>query len=136
MNKELKDYTDQELLDELQRRKQNDVLKYTYPTKILGFIDEDGQNVDIAMFDGYGFGDRILEGVMFIITLKKDGIAELTIDEGSIRYFKSLNTEKWFKDAAKYAEGRDMFYSIDDDSIELAAYYSEEERLQIIEFCK
>ena len=54
------------------------------------------------LVDGYAFGDRLLEGVMFKITLKgrKVTAENLPEDEG---YMAGLNKKLWLKAAVEFA---------------------------------
>ena len=55
--------------------------------------------VEEFKIDGYSFGDRLLEGVMF--TINKEGKAR--IQEEDAGYFKGLNKEHWLKLAEECA---------------------------------
>ena len=55
-------------------------------------------DLDYVLFDGYGFGDRMLEGVIF--KGFKSGKVEITEDSKS--YFEDLNKRKWLKEAKEY----------------------------------
>jgi hypothetical protein len=77
-------------------------------------IDDNGNSipntgcgpVDHLLFDGYYFGDRILEGVMFKVKL--DGSVETVEDWSTHPYFSGLNAQKWLKEAARFIEDRDV----------------------------
>jgi hypothetical protein len=71
--------------------------------KYKGFQQEDGTIVSTAYFNGYAFGDRLLEGVMFKAEVKQDGTLKVTICLGQNDYFKGLNKAKWLKEAYKHA---------------------------------
>jgi len=77
--------------------------------KYLHFEDEDGNKTMTAQVDGYSFGDRLLEGVMFDITIESDGSLSAKVDKSAESYFEDLNKEKWLKEAIKYAERNDCF---------------------------
>jgi len=68
-----------------------------------------------AMVDGYGFGDRMLENVMFIITIQDDNTLKAEIHPDSASYFEQLNKEMWLKEDIKYAMLTDFFYSMDEN---------------------
>lgn len=65
--------------------------------------------VDHAYFDGYNFGDTLLEGVMFEAKIVADGTMEVSITPDSKNYFEDLNTKLWLKAAQDYAEENDIF---------------------------
>lgn len=68
--------------------------------------------VKSAKVDGYHFGDRLLEGVMFIITVQEDGTLKAETDVEAKEYMDDLNEAKWLKEAVKYAEQNDIFYGM------------------------
>jgi len=63
---------------------------------------------DYGLVDGYAFGDRLLEGVMFKIKAK-DGVLTAEVMPRSAAYFEHLNKEKWLAEAVRYAERNDLF---------------------------
>jgi len=67
--------------------------------------------IDEALFDGYFFGDRILEGVMFKARKNDDGTCEVeSVDEwDKDPYLVGLNKELWMKRAKEFAEANDIF---------------------------
>lgn len=77
--------------------------------KYLHFEDEDGNKTMTAQVDGYSFGDRLLEGVMFDITIESDGSLSAKVEKNAESYFEDLNKDKWLKEAIKYAERNDCF---------------------------
>jgi hypothetical protein len=83
--------------------------------KFKGFSYEDGRIIKVAYFDGYGFGDRMLEGVPFKAEVTKDGKLKVSFAEPDGAYEQGLNRKKWEKEALEYAETEDMF----SDSIDL-----------------
>lgn len=62
-----------------------------------------------AWFDGYGVGERLLEGVKFICTVLDDGRLSVKVSERSQNYMSDLNVDKWLKRALDYALDRDVF---------------------------
>lgn len=74
------------------------------------FADDDGKEYQEAYFDGYSFGDRLLEGVMFKAELLPDGYLEVSTAPGSVTYMKNLNEKKWLDEALKHAIDNDIFY--------------------------
>lgn len=68
------------------------------PTDAANFEAFDGP----AFLDGYAFGDRLLEGVLFRIDLAPQGpVASLASSDEA--YFATLNTGHWLREAAKAA---------------------------------
>ena len=80
------------------------------------FEDGDGFETQVAFIDGYGFGDRLLEGVMFRLELLPDKYLEVSTAPKSASYMKDLNEARWLKAALASA--------IDDDD----GMFSEKER--------
>lgn len=71
------------------------------------------ENSNQAKFDGYSFGDRMLEGVMFVATIEEDKTLSVAIDPDSADYFSDLNEKKWLKEALNFALTNDMFEGMD-----------------------
>ena len=69
--------------------------------------------VDAGYIDGYLFGDRLLEGCIFKITVTDQNklVAEVTPDCAS--YFEGLAKNKWLTAAVKCAEDNDIFGGLD-----------------------
>lgn len=66
--------------------------------------------IDEANFDGYDFGDRLLEGVKFTASKADDGtciVRPATPDDDG--YLNSLNKKQWLDAAKRYAEHNDLF---------------------------
>lgn len=63
-------------------------------------------NVDAVYFDGYAFGDRLLEGVMFKLT--KEGEVYFKDDPATDAYVQQLNTEYWLTAAVDWIEDNDI----------------------------
>lgn len=82
--------------------------------KFEGFQKENGQIVKEAYFNGYGFGDTILEGVSFKATILKNGKMQITIPPISEPYMNTLNKNYWLKHAKNYAEQNDLFSENED----------------------
>lgn len=83
----------------------------------FGLLDEHQDEVIIepskeAMFDGYNFGDRLLEGVMFIATINEDNTISVRVSDISKLYFNNLNTKLWLKRALDFALMNDIFEDI------------------------
>lgn len=80
--------------------------------------DDDTPFSGTFTFDGYCFGDRLLEGVIFHAD-SVDG----EIDFDSVRispncadYFEQLNQKKWLKAAREFIKGYDGFDTLDGKS--------------------
>lgn len=61
--------------------------------------------VDKVRVDGYPFGDRLLEGVYFIVTPTKDTV-KASLDPEFNSYFESqgISKKKWEREATNYAK--------------------------------
>lgn len=64
--------------------------------------------LDYVLMDGYSFGDRLLEGVMFEVR-KDNKNFQVQISQESEDYFNGLNKKKWLKEATSYASKNDIF---------------------------
>lgn len=75
--------------------------------KFKGFAYEDESKplITTAYFDGYGFGDRLLEGVIFKAEIANEGASMVvTFLNPDGEYEKGLNQNKWLAEAAQYAQ--------------------------------
>jgi predicted RNA-binding Zn-ribbon protein involved in translation (DUF1610 family) len=63
--------------------------------------------VDEGRFDGYWFGDRQLEGIMFIAKKNDDGTCKVRAEDD--KYLATLNKKYWLKMAKEFAEDNDIF---------------------------
>jgi hypothetical protein len=79
--------------------------------------DEKGNNIpntgcgeiDYVLFDGYHFGDRTLEDVMFKAYFEGDELKVDSVDTWEKDpYLKGLNKEHWIKLALEYAQDLDI----------------------------
>lgn len=59
---------------------------------------------NIFVVDGYSFGDRLLDGVLFEVEFKDDKVVSVKVEEESEDYFDNLNQEKWLREAKRYAQ--------------------------------
>jgi hypothetical protein len=76
------------------------------------FQNEKGETFDHAWVNGYHFGDRLLEGVMFKVVIEKGNkIKAIDVDEDSRGYTSGLNMKRWIKAATDFASTNDIFYS-------------------------
>jgi hypothetical protein len=56
-------------------------------------------------FDGYSFGDRLLEGVMFEADIEDNQIRDVRIAPShDDSYWEDLNQKKWLKEAEQYVK--------------------------------
>lgn len=55
-----------------------------------------------ALTNGYNFGDRLMEGVMFVIKVKGKKLYSDGVDKTSSSYFEDFNKKKWLKTAGDY----------------------------------
>ena len=72
-----------------------------------GIPDTGCGEVDSYLIDGYSFGDKLLEGVMFEVTIK-NGKPIVEVTPESKPYFEQLNQAIWLKKAVKFAERADI----------------------------
>lgn len=70
-------------------------------------MSEDGP-VEFGLMDGYHFGDRLLEGVMFKVTIDENDKIQVALEPDSEEYCKGLNMVKWMKEAKTFAEEMDV----------------------------
>jgi hypothetical protein len=63
--------------------------------------------VDRVTFDGYDFGDRLLEGVKFHGVLE-DGKLQVSVEPKDEAYFKTLNEKKWLREAKAFLIDTDV----------------------------
>lgn len=56
----------------------------------------------IFCINGYDFGDRLLEDVMFKAQLSEDRKTLTVIGVNAVDYFEDLNTTKWMNEALNY----------------------------------
>ena|SRR3990172_1706272 len=65
--------------------------------------------IDHVTVDGYGFGERVLEGVLFEIRFAKGAKKyKATVEASAKEYFSTLNEKMWLKQAEDYAKDADM----------------------------
>jgi hypothetical protein len=78
-------------------------------TKFKHFETESGKTIMTAEFDGYSIADRMLEGLMFQITIQPDGTLKASVNPEDEDFFSDFNTTKFLKMAVEYAEKLDIF---------------------------
>ena len=79
-------------------------------SKVKHFETVSGKIVKTAEFDGYSIGDRLLEGLMFQISVQEDGTLKASVKDKDKAYFSDFNQEKFLKLAVDYAYENDIFY--------------------------
>ena len=84
--------------------------------KFYKFTDNEHNQTTLTPFthgyvDGYSFGDRLLEGVIFKIYVDQKGKLRAQVHPDSAKYFSKLNTKKWLKEAVEFAKCNDLFQS-------------------------
>ena len=60
--------------------------------------------VKSVIVDGYPFGDRLLEGVDFVVSMDEKGKITAKTHKSSKGYMEDLNEEKWLKECVKYVK--------------------------------
>jgi hypothetical protein len=68
----------------------------------MKFMTEEGE-VSEAILDGYGIGDRQLEGVRFVFTIVEDEL-KVRVHPDDVDYFTQFNQEYWYNEALEYAQ--------------------------------
>lgn len=66
-----------------------------------------------AKLDGYRVGDRLLEGMHFLLTINDDGRLSVETPQSAKDYMSKLNEERWLKQALDYAKDNDFFEGLD-----------------------
>jgi hypothetical protein len=78
-------------------------------TKFKHFETESGRTIMTAQFDGYLIADRLLEGLMFQITIQEDGSLKASVKTEDEDHFSQFNTVKFLKEAEDFAADCDIF---------------------------
>jgi hypothetical protein len=73
----------------------------------MKFDCEDCGLIEIAIIDGYSFGDRLLDGVIFEVCKSDEGEFTVEVAARCAPYFNTLNTEMWLEEAREYAAETD-----------------------------
>tara|TARA_B100000900_G_scaffold139574_1_gene118286 strand:- start:4 stop:414 length:411 start_codon:yes stop_codon:yes gene_type:complete len=66
-----------------------------------------------AKLDGYRVGERLLEGMHFLLTINDDGRLSVETPQSAKDYMSKLNEERWLKKALDYAKDNDFFEGLD-----------------------
>lgn len=74
----------------------------------MKIICETCGEVDHLRFDGYGFGDRLLEGVMFEARMSGDGNVNVKVQLSDREYFNDLAAATWLAKAGDYVRHLDI----------------------------
>jgi hypothetical protein len=64
--------------------------------------------IDHVLVDGYEFGDRLLEGVNFIVEDRDGKPHAIGVDEQARDYFNDLNTKKWLEACEEFCQDLDI----------------------------
>jgi predicted RNA-binding Zn-ribbon protein involved in translation (DUF1610 family) len=62
---------------------------------------------DHLLVNGYAFGDRLLEGVQFVVTVGPSGAVAVANRAEDAKYMAGLNAKKWLKAAREYVADAD-----------------------------
>ncbi len=77
--------------------------------KFKHFETESGKIIMTAQYDGYQIAERLLEGLMFQISIQPDGSLKSSVKPEDENYFSQFNTVKFLKEAEDYAYKNDIF---------------------------
>lgn len=64
--------------------------------------------IDYVEVDGYWFGNRMLEGVIFEVKDKNGKPEVIGVTKECIDYFSELNTKKWIRTCEEFCENTDV----------------------------
>jgi hypothetical protein len=67
---------------------------------------ETGEACQKAFFDGYDFGETILEGVTFVVSVSNDVLTVDGVVQEDEDYFNRLNTEHWLSEAQRHVDSQ------------------------------
>lgn len=77
--------------------------------KLFGYENDNVPDTEmpenIFVVDGYAFGERLLEGVLFEVSFADKTVTSVAVEARSADYFNGLNTKQWLAAAKKYAQG-------------------------------
>jgi hypothetical protein len=77
--------------------------------KGFSYDDPSKPLVKVAYLDGYLFGERMLEGVVFKFEITPHGKMKASFLNPNGIYEQGLNQKKWLKDALAFAKEHDIF---------------------------
>lgn len=102
-------------------------------TKDLGFEPfecEECGKIDTILVNGYSFGDRLLEDVMFVVKNENGEPKCQGVIPDSQPYFSKLNTTKWIRECERYCETLDVATCgiCQENESEIAVWYWIKER--------
>lgn len=86
--------------------------------KFSHFIDQDGNKVKKAMFDGYHIGEQLLEDVKFLVAIQEDGSLKVEVEESAKEYLSQFNEKQWLDKALNFAKTYDLFEDFNGEDIE------------------
>lgn len=66
-----------------------------------------------AKLDGYSVGERLLEGMHFLLTINDDGRLSVETPQSAKDYMSKLNEERWLEQALDYVKDNDFFEGLD-----------------------
>jgi len=64
-------------------------------------------DIDHVLINGYHFGDRLLEGVYFKVTIKDEEF-KVVLAEGEEHYCKQLDMKHWVKEGHEFVKDYDI----------------------------
>lgn len=68
-----------------------------------------GRKLDYVLVDGYGFGDKMMEGVMFKVRLSDSGwVCEGMKDKDTEAYMEQFNWDYWSERCEEFVAGDDV----------------------------
>ena len=87
----------------------------------VGYAEAFGENPETfkveprkqAKLDGYSVGERLLEGMHFLLTINDDGRLSVETPQSAKDYMSKLNEERWLKQALDYVKDNDLFEGLD-----------------------
>ena len=88
----------------LKRRRKRRSERLLEMTSMRKFHCEKCGNLPHILVDGYGCGDRLLEGVMFKVWITDEGEVEVQVTDDSAEYFEKLDVDHWLKEIRNYVE--------------------------------
>lgn len=74
----------------------------------MRFIDLNNNQIEKGLINGYSFGDRLLDNVMFEVVIVNNALVVVGVTPECQRYFDDLNKEKWLAEAQGFI--KDMIH--------------------------